>query len=160
MEEIIRVREESGNRLVDARELHEFLESRSKFADWIKNRIIKYGFIEGQDFMPFSKILETGGRQIEYGLTLDMANELSMVENNDKGRLARKYFIEIERKFKEIVPLSTLDILELTIREMRDHKRELSDIRKEVREIRASVVTTLGKESRLHVNTEKLILCK
>ena len=30
----------------------------------------------------------------EYFLTLDMAKELAMVENNDKGKEARRYFIE------------------------------------------------------------------
>ena len=35
-------------------------------------------------------------RRVEYNLTLNMAKELSMVENNDKGRQARLYFIEAE----------------------------------------------------------------
>ena len=30
--------------LVNARELHEFLEVGTKFTDWIKDRIKKYGF--------------------------------------------------------------------------------------------------------------------
>jgi hypothetical protein len=34
----------------------------------------------------------------EYHLTLDMAKELSMVENNAKGREARRYFIAMEKK--------------------------------------------------------------
>ena len=31
-----------------------------------------------------------------------MAKELSMVENNDKGKQARKYFIQCEKKLKEV----------------------------------------------------------
>lgn len=38
---------------------------------------------------------------VEYALTIDMAKELSMVENNERGRMARKYFIECEKKAKE-----------------------------------------------------------
>lgn len=105
MTDLITVRSENGVNLVSARELHGFLEVQSKFADWIKNRIEKYGFEEGVDFTKVSepsKILE-GSRMVErlrdnYILKLDMAKELSMVENNEKGRQARKYFIECEKK--------------------------------------------------------------
>ena len=75
---------------VNAKELYEFLEVRSKFADWIKNRIADYDFQENQDFITLSKNLENGGRTIEYYITLDMAKELAMVERNDKGREARR----------------------------------------------------------------------
>ena len=83
---------------VNAKELHEFLEVRSKFADWIKNRISEYDFTVNQDFTTVSKNLENGGRSIDYYITLDMAKELSMVERNEKGKQARKYFIECEKK--------------------------------------------------------------
>ncbi len=43
---------------VNARDLHEFLEITSKFADWIKNRIIECKFRENIDFIVFSKNLE------------------------------------------------------------------------------------------------------
>ena len=102
MNELIKLQPQTinGNTVeaVSARELHEFLDIRSKFADWIKNRITEYEFIENQDFTTVSKNLENGGRTIEYFITLDMAKELAMVENNDKGKQARKYFIECERK--------------------------------------------------------------
>jgi len=89
-----------GERIVDGRELHEFLKVSSKFADWIKNRISKYGFIEDDDYATVSKNLESGGKQIEYILKLDTAKELCMVENNEQGKKARRYFIDIEKRFK------------------------------------------------------------
>lgn len=75
-DELIKITEENGQRAVSARELHLFLGVQSKFADWIKNRINEYGFIENQDYMVFAEIGENsnGGRSLkEYALTLDMA---------------------------------------------------------------------------------------
>lgn len=100
MNELIKITERDGKRAVNARELHQFLESKQDFSTWIKSRVEKYEFVEGQDFCSFHKIVEreTGATtRIEYALTIDMAKELSMVENNEKGRMARKYFIECEK---------------------------------------------------------------
>ena len=88
---------------VNARDLHAFLEVRWDFTTWIKRRIAKYGFVEGEDYGVFHKFVENpqgdrGGRPAdEYHLTIDMAKELAMVENNERGRQARRYFIECER---------------------------------------------------------------
>ena len=88
---------------VNARELHSFLDSKQDFSTWIKNRIAKYDFIENQDFVRFHKKMEANNAtMIEYFVTLDMAKELSMVENNEQGRLARRYFIQCEKKLKEV----------------------------------------------------------
>ena len=91
---------------VNARELHAFLESKQDFSTWIKNRIEKYGFVENQDFIKLHKKMElsrTGQVAIEYFVSVGMAKELSMVENNDKGRQARKYFIECEKQLKQVM---------------------------------------------------------
>lgn len=58
MEEIIKITEKDGKRAVNARELHQFLESKQDFSNWIKNRIEKYGFVENQDFEVYNKIIE------------------------------------------------------------------------------------------------------
>jgi len=87
--------------LVDARLLHEFLEVITRFNDWIKDRIKDYDFIENQDFISFTEksVKLKGGRPSkEYHLTLDMAKELAMVERNEQGRKARRYFIACERQ--------------------------------------------------------------
>ena len=105
---------EHGIETVNARELHEFLEVKSKFADWFKNRVSDFGFIENSDFVSASKFLERGGRTIEYFISIDMAKELSMIERNDKGKQARLYFIECERIAKaKQVPQSFAEALQL-----------------------------------------------
>ena len=105
MTELIKITtNDDGKQLVSARELHEGLEVKSKFADWIKNRINKYGFEENEDYTCLSKILETQrtngqngiAKEIDYIITTDMAKELCMVENNEQGRKYRKYFIECD----------------------------------------------------------------
>jgi len=104
MEELIKITKHEGKQAVSARELHGFLESKRDFSNWIKDRIDKYGLIEEVDFT-LAKIVERGksGAQtkIEYALTLDCAKELAMVEGNEKGRQARRYFIACEKKLQE-----------------------------------------------------------
>lgn len=91
--------------LVDARLLHRFLQVGKRYASWIVERIAEYGFVQDQDFL-ISQNRETkpgrGGdrRSKDYHITLDMAKELAMVERNDKGREARRYFIECERQLR------------------------------------------------------------
>lgn len=90
--------------LCDARELHQFLQVGKYFSNWIKKRIEDYGFIENQDFVGFCQNGQKpiGGRPTtEYHLTLDMAKELAMVERNEQGRAARRYFIECEKALKQ-----------------------------------------------------------
>ena len=85
----------------NARELHAFLNSEQQYADWIKNRINQYGFTENQDYI--IQIAYTKGRpRKEYFITLDMAKELCMVENNERGKEARRYFIECEKRLTRL----------------------------------------------------------
>ena len=93
---------------VSARELHTFLEVGKDFSTWIKNRLETLGSIENEDYLViqevFPKIGEKGGRpKIEYYLTLDVAKHLAMMEKTEKGLQIRQYFIECEKKLREVV---------------------------------------------------------
>lgn len=89
---------------VNARDLHEFLEVGKDFSTWIKNRIRQYGFIEDEDYLltKTGEQLASGTKyRTDYYISLDMAKELAMVERNEKGRMARRYFIECEERLHE-----------------------------------------------------------
>lgn len=91
--------------LCNARDLHAFLQVGKDFSTWIKDRIATYGFISDEDYAT-AEILSSPKlgsskarrqRMTDYHLTLDTAKELSMVENNEQGRMARRYFIAQEK---------------------------------------------------------------
>jgi len=91
--------------LCDARTLHAFMAVLRDFSNWIKGRIDKFKFVEGVDYLlakTGEQVPHQGGTRnvvvTDYHLTLDMAKELSMVENNEKGREARRYFIACEKQ--------------------------------------------------------------
>lgn len=94
------------NETVNARDLHKQLNNGYKFTDWIENRISSYKLIENVDYFMVSKKYETVKGKIppketsDYILTLDCAKQLAMVERTDIGALVRRYFITIEKAFK------------------------------------------------------------
>ena len=116
---------------VSARELHEFLESKQDFSTWIKNRIEKYEFVENQDYIMLHKKMElskTGQMGVEYFVSVGMAKELSMVERNEKGKQARKYFIECEKQLEQAatqkpVPLTFAEALRAYADEVEAHEQ-------------------------------------
>lgn len=102
MNELIKVDYTGERPAVSARELHEFLEVGTKFQDWFP-RMKEYGFTEGQDFNPvkienvLSQKRERTYSMIDYAVSIDMAKEICMIQRNEKGKLARQYFLALER---------------------------------------------------------------
>lgn len=136
MKPLIKTIEHNGNTSVSARDLHSFLEVGRDFSNWIKGRISDYGFIENQDF-EVSLIFEQntkGGRPTkEYILSMDMAKELSMLERSDRGKQARLYFIECEKRLRENTPnFYAIEVSSDRIIERRQilHKQFVGQLRK------------------------------
>ena len=100
MNELIKVTtNENDEQLVNGREVYEFLGVKDNYTDWFK-RMIKYGFDENVDFISFSEKSDKpfGGRpQVNHYVKLDMAKEISMLQRTERGKQARRYFIQLEK---------------------------------------------------------------
>ena len=108
MNDLIKVIENAGKQWVDARDLHERIEVGKDFSNWIKDRIKKYGFLEKEDFQKLDSpnLANQDGwggdrRSVDYLLSLNMAKELCMVENNATGRAIRRYLIKLEEAWRD-----------------------------------------------------------
>ena len=101
--ELLKINYENDRPTVSARELHEFLEVRTQFKDWFP-RLCEYGFIENIDFnvLIFERVQIEGEREVrrevqDYQLTIEMAKEICMLQRNEKGKIAKTYFIQLEK---------------------------------------------------------------
>lgn len=122
---------ENGEKFVNARELHEQMLVGKVFAAWIQERIEKYGFIEREDFFPVSE--KTNGRpKVEYWLTLDTAKEVAMVQNNEAGRAIRKYFIEVEKRFRQQQAKSPAELIYMLAQQNMESERRMSQLQQQV----------------------------
>ncbi|WP_194250863.1 phage antirepressor KilAC domain-containing protein [Fusobacterium pseudoperiodonticum] len=100
MNDLIKIEIKDNQQLVSGRDLHSFLEIKTPYTQWIE-RMIEYGFIENTDYILVSQKSEssniTGVKVIqEHFMTIAMAKEISMIQRNEKGKLARQYFIKCE----------------------------------------------------------------
>lgn len=105
MEELIPThRDNNGNILVGGRDLHKFVGVTERYSSWFE-RMLKYGFTENLDFTgvkSFTAVNNGAKQEIQdHAMTIDMAKEISMLQRNEKGKQARKYFIAIENKYKQ-----------------------------------------------------------
>ena len=130
----------NSNNTVSGRELHKFLEIGTRFDKWFI-RMCEYGFNENDDFIRVAQKCPTlGGTQtiIDYAITLDMAKEISMLQRTEKGKQARQYFINCEKKLKEVVkkPLTTLEQLKLHYLALDEQNRELKQVKADVTDLK------------------------
>ena len=118
---------------VNAREIYDYLGlAKGQFSRWIKTAIEKYDFIQNEDFLSIDTDVE-GVK--DYIVTLDMAKELCMVSNTEKGKEARKYFIEFEKQGKNLINQQSQEIQLLqgmlnTISKMDNRVTELEQTRR------------------------------
>ena len=155
---------ETKERLINARELYQKLESKRQFSNWIKQRIEHYKFIENKDFVTFHNFVKRGNdnnlgtRLTEYYITIDMAKELCMVENNDIGRNIRRYFIETEKRYRNILNNTNntnqlIDIMQNAINYMRENNIRvdnleigLNEVKSDLKELKSKIDIKIQKD--------------
>ncbi|WP_223262120.1 antA/AntB antirepressor family protein [Bacillus wiedmannii] len=160
---------ENGEKIVNARELHEQMLVGKVFAAWIQERIEKYGFIEKEDFFPVSE--KTNGRpKVEYWLTLDTAKEVAMVQNNEAGRAIRKYFIEVEKRFRQQQAKSPAELIYMLAQQNMESERRMFQLEQQVTTVNHRLdnidrIDTIGdlqqrlnKMIRRHAQQEKMTI--
>ena len=94
------------NGMTTAKKLYEFLEmDSSNYSRWCKSNITGNEFAEENvDYWAFVINDEWGGQATtDYKLTASFAKKLSMKGNGEKAEQARRYFITVEDKAKEMV---------------------------------------------------------
>ena len=135
--ELIKIIEREGRQLVSGRELHEFLEIGTKYKDWFR-RMVEYGFEEEIDFIRVAQKRATNNLKnpvttvIDHAISIDMAKEISMIQRTEKGKEARQYFINCEKKLKEVKKLSPMELMELQFKALKEQKEKISQVENRV----------------------------
>ena len=135
--ELIKIIEREGRQLVSGRELHEFLEIRTKYKDWFR-RMVEYGFEEEIDFIRVAQKRATNNLKnpvttvIDHAISIDMAKEISMIQRTEKGKIARQYFINCEKKLKEVKKLSPMELMELQFKALKEQKEKIAQVENRV----------------------------
>lgn len=135
--ELIKIIEREGRQLVSGRELHEFLEIRTKYKDWFR-RMVEYGFEEEIDFIMVAQKRATNNLKnpvttvIDHTISIDMAKEISMIQRTEKGKIARQYFINCEKKLKEVKKLSSMELMELQFKALKEQKEKIAQVENKV----------------------------
>lgn len=92
----------TGEKVVYGTELHRVLQVKSNYREWIKRRLNECDAIENADFesVEISTVVK-GMPKKDHIIKLDTAKEMAMLERNEKGKEVRRYFIQVEKKYKE-----------------------------------------------------------
>ena len=135
--ELIKIIEREGRQLVSGRELHEFLEIGTKYKDWFR-RMVEYGFEEEIDFIRVAQKRATNNLKnpvttvIDHAISIDMAKEISMIQRTEKGKAARQYFINCEKKLKEVKKLSSMELMELQFKVLKEQEEKIAQVENKV----------------------------
>lgn len=105
------------NGRVDARDLHQLLDSKKSFPLWIKKKLKGAYLQENKDYTkwvktPIDKGL--GGRpSTEYELTLNGAENICLIQQTERGREIRDYLLSLHKQVEnnEMLSLSKASLL-------------------------------------------------
>lgn len=145
---------ENQEPIVNGRELHEALEVKTSYKDWFP-RMCEYGFIANTDYVEITEKVEAQKRartyeQINHAIKLDMAKEIAMLQRNEKGKMMRQYFIQVEKDFNspEKVMARALKIAESNLNILKlENKQKQELIEEQKPKVLFAEAVTVSKNS-------------
>lgn len=140
MNELIRITVREGRKAVSARELHAFLGCTERFANWFE-RQLQFGFDENSDYVGCKTFNALANQELQdYAISIDMAKEVSMLQRSEKGKQARKYFLECERVANESKKILTQAEIVLQMAQLNvENERRILSLESENKEIKKQV---------------------
>ena len=100
--------------------------------------MVEYGFEEEIDFIRVAQKRATNNLKnpvttvIDHAISIDMAKEISMIQRTEKGKIARQYFINCEKKLKEVKKLSPMELMELQFIALKEQKEKIAQVENRV----------------------------
>lgn len=100
--------------------------------------MVEYGFEEEIDFIRVAQKRATNNLKnpvttvIDHAISIDMAKEISMIQRTEKGKIARQYFINCEKKLKSVKKLSPMELMELQFKVLKEQKEKITQVENKV----------------------------
>lgn len=131
--ELVPVYETStGEKVVYGSELHEVLGVRTPYKDWSSRRLLDVDAVENEDFEAAQICAPSGQTKKDHIIKLDTAKEMAMLERNEKGKQVRRYFIQVEKKFKTGKPKSALEMLQIQSQALFEVNEKVDTVKQEL----------------------------
>lgn len=100
--------------------------------------MVEYGVEEEIDFIRVAQKRATNNLKnpvttvIDHAISIDMAKEISMIQRTEKGKIARQYFINCEKKLKAVKKLSPMELMELQFKVLKEQKEKITQVENKV----------------------------
>lgn len=127
----------TGEKVVYGTELHAVLQVKTSYKDWSTRRFLDIDAMENEDYEVLLRNEQNskGGRPSkDHIIKLDIAKEMAMLERNEKGKQVRRYFIQVEKKYKEVRRIATDKMAEVL-----DHLDQQAEMQKQFMESQMEV---------------------
>nr|DAQ78408.1 MAG TPA: hypothetical protein [Caudoviricetes sp.] len=151
---------DTGEKVVYGTDLYECLGSKQEYSNWVKNRLKECDSIENEDFATnLSK--STGGRpKTEYIIKLDTAKEMAMLERNEKGKQVRRYFIQIEKKYKKNQKdMTTSEKIHLLAQGNVELEQKIDGVRQELEDFKKTLPLLPADADQINADVNKRVVC-
>lgn len=139
MSELIKVTtNEKQEQVVSARGLYQELGIKKRFSEWWTTN--SKGFGEGIDYTPYLEVHPQNKQHIQnYAMLLDMAKHLAIQTQSEKGFEVRTYFIEVEKRYKQPIPLTIREQAKLALAANEETNERVDAVVKDVEYLKSEV---------------------